>query len=194
MPDGDDEPRSDEHHDGAGFDDLGRIREFGVFDVPAGAQHEERHVGVLLDLRPVRRRERVFHGQLVQAEHGGDVGHRLFVGLVQAEPDERAVLVPGALQRFSVVLGLAGLAYAVEVDGAVHDGHPVDVWLRRPFGVVVGVDDPSDDSAQRRRPQRTASGPVVLVALGHSHILPFPHRLGPCASSTIHDQGRRGRP
>jgi len=132
LPHGDDEVRAGEQADEAGADDLAGGGEPLVLEVLGGADDEEDHVVVALDLHPLLAVQDVLDGEGVQAEHLGDAGERRLGGLVQAEPDEGAVPRPGALVQPGQVRGRAGTL----------DGDPVDEQAAAHDRGVVGASPP----------------------------------------------------
>ena len=169
VPDGDHEVRPDEHHEVAGLDDLAGLGQLGVLDVAGGADDQEGHLAVLLDLGALAALDGVLDRELVELEDGRDVLEVGRARLVQAEPDERVVARAGRGQRLGVV-ELARLALAVDIEAAVDDRAAGAGGRRRP-GVgsapvakirVTARTGAGDRGAGRWRPGAIASGPVSV--------------------------------
>ena len=122
-----------------------------VLDVVDRLEHQEQRLVVALQLRPLVGVHGVLDGQFVQAEHVGDGLHLVFVGFVQADPDEGFLALGFELvhlvQRRGVGV-LAGQPVAVDVDAAV-DHRPRDGDMDG-LGVRVGVLGPGRSKGGRQ--------------------------------------------
>src|SRR4030095_6509795 len=140
VPDRDDIVRPDEQMRLPVVDLAGRR-----IDV-SGAQHEEDRVAVSLELRPLVGASGVLDREVVERELLLDLGEHLFVGLVEADPDE-----PTGLLEHLADVGDRDLADAQ----AVRVRHALDQPLHA---------RPSSTSMVRRPSTRYASGPVSAAA------------------------------
>lgn len=118
VPHAHDEVGAGEQHDLAGLDDVLGGRHRLVLDVTDGAQHQEQHVVVALELRALVGVDGVLDHQLVESEGVRDVRHLLLVGVVQPEPHESRTAPTYLCHRLGVAVA-AGQAVPVDVDRAV---------------------------------------------------------------------------
>lgn len=121
VPHGDDEVGAHEHHDLAGLDDLAGGGHRLVRHVVDGPQHQEQHVVVAFQLRPLVGVDGVLDHQFVQPER---LGHALHLPLVGGEqPDPHESFTPCAdLGHRGLVRVLAGKPRAVDIHTTVDDG------------------------------------------------------------------------
>ena len=103
---------------------LAELDRLGLVDVPRRLQHQERHVAVALELRPLMTDEGVLDRQRMQVEHLRDLVH--LVGIGSVEPDPRHAAVRSGLGQH-LGGGPARDPPAVAVHGGVdesHESHP----------------------------------------------------------------------
>ena len=159
VPHRDGEAVTEQHHDVPGVDHLGGVGQLVVLHVPGGAQDQQRDRPVALHCGPVPVGERLFDGQLVEAEGLADRGEHGRAGIVQSQPDEGVAAVPRPGVRVGVVR-LTGFPAAVDVDGAVD--HGVRVGPAGGGGVAL---DPSEQSTGQGA--YASTGPVPYRSLIH---------------------------
>ena len=152
VPDGHHERLAEEHRDLVDVDDLV------VVDVADRLDHDEQHVAVALQLRPLVRLDRVLDGQRRQLELGRDGGDRSSRRLDQAEPDEavrtvRAAL-PGLRHREPAAAALAAVVHRAVGDDFLERPRPtgllphVSAGIGGPQRRLVAVLPRSNGSAQ----------------------------------------------
>ncbi|SKZ44128.1 Uncharacterised protein [Mycobacteroides abscessus subsp. abscessus] len=124
-----------------------------MLNVIHGFQDQEQGVVVPLQLGPVVCVHGVFDGQPVQPERLGYRLHLMFVGFVQAHPDEPAIQRAHLFQR-GVRGVLARQPHSVHVDAAVDDG-PGERH-RDAFGIGFWL-TAANGGTQRRRGDRRKS-------------------------------------
>jgi hypothetical protein len=121
VPDRDDEVRAEDDVD------LPERNDLVVIDVSGGPQDDERHVAVLLDLRPLVRRDGVLDGERMQRELVRHGIHLVSVGPDESDPAERLLPFAGCLQLLDRAAERRRPGHTVtsRVDGVLDDGHLV---------------------------------------------------------------------
>ena len=100
-------------------EDLAELDVVGLVVVAHGLEHEQQRVAVDLELRPLVSVDRVLDGELVQVKLEPDGLEFLLGRLVQADPNEGAVVAAGLEGVFESQVAVA--AAPVLVHGAVDD-------------------------------------------------------------------------